>query len=372
MLYHLLYPLSEYFGAFRVVKYITFRIAAATLTAMFISFILGPFVIRLLSKKQVGQQIRDDGPLSHLKKAGTPTMGGLLILLAILFSSLLWARLDNAYVWVVLLVTVGLGGIGFLDDFLKLRQKNSHGLSARSKIFLQLGIGLIAITLLLLNNLSGPGTHFYFPDWPLFDTQLYFPFFKHLTPNLGWLCIPWMLIVILGTSNSVNLTDGLDGLAIGPIMTAGISFLICSYAAGHANIAGYLQVPNIPGAGELAIICGTLFGAGLGFLWFNTYPAQVFMGDVGSLALGGTIAMVALIIKQELLLVLVGGVFVAEALSVIAQVTSFKLTGKRILRMAPIHHHFELKGWAEPKVIVRFWIISIILSLIALSSLKLR
>ncbi len=363
MLYHLLYPISETIGAFRVFRYITFRTAAAILTAMFICFILGPYLIELLSKKQIGQVVRDDGPESHLKKAGTPTMGGILILIAVALATLLWTRLDNLYVWVVLFVFLGMGSIGFVDDYIKLKRM-PKGLSAKQKLLFQSIVALIATALLFL----GDGI----PKLQNFDTSIYFPFFKDVTPTIGWLFIPWMIFIIVGSSNAVNLTDGLDGLAIGPVMTAAVTFLILAYISGHSQIASYLNVANVDQTGELAIFCGTLVGASLGFLWYNTYPAQVFMGDVGALGIGGALGTVALAIKQEILWALVGGIFVMEALSVIMQVTSFKLTGKRIFRMAPIHHHFELKGWAEPKVIVRFWIISIILSLLALSSLKLR
>lgn len=358
MLYHLLYPLSAKFSVLNVFKYITFRTIYATITALVISFLLGPWMIAKLQQLQMGQSIRKLGPESHFKKEGTPTMGGALILTAIVIPTLLWADLTNLYIWLTLLVIVGYGIIGFTDDLLKVRKKNSDGLSARQKMFWQLliacGVGLVLCR------------------YPGFQTTLTVPFFKTLRPDLGWVYVPFAMLVIVGASNAVNLTDGLDGLAIGPVIIAAVTYLLFAYLAGHANLANYLQITGVPGAGELAILCGAMAGAGLGFLWFNSYPAQVFMGDVGSLALGGAIGTIAVITKQEIVLVIVGGIFVMEALSVIAQVTSFRLYGKRIFRMAPIHHHFELKGWPEPKIIVRFWIISIILALIGLSTLKLR
>jgi len=358
MLYHLLYPLHTEFSVFYVFRFITFRTIYAAITALVISFILGPWLIRTLSQLQIGQQIRKLGPESHFKKEGTPTMGGTLILLAIVLPTLLWADLTNLYVWVVLMVAVGYGIIGFLDDWSKVKKKNSDGLSPRQKMGGQLVIALAAGMILF--------------NYPSFETTLVFPFFKELHPDLGWFYVPFAMLVIVGASNAVNLTDGLDGLAIGPMIIASATYLLFAYAAGHAKVAAYLQIGSIAGAGELSVLCGSMVGAGLGFLWFNSYPAQVFMGDVGSLSLGGALGTIAVITKQEMVLVIVGGIFVVEALSVIFQVTSFRLWGKRIFRMAPIHHHFELKGWPEPKIIVRFWIISIILALIALSTLKLR
>lgn len=366
MLYHLLYPLHVDFGAFRVFRYITFRTVAATLTAMFICFILGPYLIRLLSRKQLGQVIREDGPKSHLKKAGTPTMGGILILVAIAVATLLWARWDNLYVWLSLFVLLGMGGVGLLDDIVKLR--NKKGLSPRQKMGLQLLVAGIAAAVTFMGTQHVPTL----PDPVHFDTRLLLPFIKGVAPDIGWLFFFWIIFVVVGSSNAVNLTDGLDGLAIGPVITAAMTFVVLAYVSGHATISAYLNIAYMPLASELAVICGALFGAGLGFLWYNAYPAQVFMGDVGALSIGGGLGMIALLIKQELLWVLVGGIFVMETVSVMIQVISFKTTGKRVFKMAPIHHHFELKGWAEPKVIVRFWIISIILSLLALSSLKLR
>ena len=358
MLYHLLYPLHTEFSVLYIFRFITFRTIYATITALVISFILGPWLIAKLQNLQIGQSIRKVGPESHFKKEGTPTMGGTLILAAIVLPTLLWADLTNIYVWVTLLVTVGFGAVGFVDDYRKVKKRNSDGLSARQKMFWLMAISLTAGIILYC--------------YPSFRTTLAFPFFKGLMPNLGLFYIPFAMLVIVGTSNAVNLTDGLDGLAIGPMIIASGTYLIFAYLAGNAKLSEYLQISSVQGAGELAVLCGAMVGAGLGFLWFNTYPAQVFMGDVGSLSLGGALGTIAVITKQEIVLVIVGGIFVVEALSVIFQVTSFRLYGKRIFRMAPIHHHFELKGWPEPKIIVRFWIISIILALVALSTLKLR
>ncbi|HLG19070.1 MAG TPA: phospho-N-acetylmuramoyl-pentapeptide-transferase [Bdellovibrionota bacterium] len=359
MLYHLLYPLHTHsaYGVFRVFRYISFRVLMAMLTALLISFLFGPALIRALKKYQIGQQIRDDGPKTHLGKSGTPTMGGILIVLSMVVSYLLWGRLDIAFSWMVLLATVGFAAIGFVDDYLKLRKKVSKGLSIRGKFKLQ---GLIALVVGLLLVIFG------------FDTHLTVPFLKDFTPHLGFVFVPFAMLVIIGASNAVNLTDGLDGLAIGPVMICALTYLIFAYVTGHAEMSAYLQLSQVRGAGEMAVFCAAMIGAGLGFLWYNTYPAQIFMGDVGSLALGAALGAVAIITKQELLLIVVGGIFVVEAVSVIVQVFTFRTMGKRVFRMAPIHHHFELKGWAEPKVIVRFWIISIILALIALATLKLR
>lgn len=358
MFYYLLYPLHTEFSFLNVFRYITFRTVGATLTALLVSFILGPWLIKRLGNLQIGQQVRDDGPESHLKKQGTPTMGGTLIIFAIGISTLLWSDLANRYVWFVLVVTIGFGTIGFIDDYLKVVKKNSKGLLPRYKMGGQLIVsGLVALFLYLQPN---------------YNTTLVFPFLKDFAPDMGLFYIPMVIFIIVGTSNAVNLTDGLDGLAIGPVMTASATYLLFAYLTGNIRIANYLQIPYVPGVGELSIFCGAMVGASLGFLWFNAYPAQVFMGDVGSLALGGALGTVAVITKHEILLAIVGGIFVMEALSVIFQVGSFKLRGKRIFRMAPIHHHFELKGWPEPKVIVRFWIISIILALVAISTLKLR
>ncbi len=358
MLYHFLYPLHDQFSVLYIFRYITFRTIYATITALVIAFILGPWLINKLSSLQIGQTIRKVGPESHFKKEGTPTMGGTLILLAIVLPTLLWADLKNPYVWITLLVTVGFGAVGFVDDYRKVKYKNSDGLSARWKM----------VWLMLISLVAGLALYYY----PPFETTLVFPFFKGVRPDLGAFYIPFAMLVIVGSGNAVNLTDGLDGLAIGPMIIASGTYLLFAYLAGNARLSDYLQISSVQGAGELSVLCGAMVGAGLGFLWFNTYPAQVFMGDVGSLSLGGALGTIAVITKQEIVLVIVGGIFVVEALSVIFQVTSFRLYGKRIFRMAPIHHHFELKGWPEPKIIVRFWIISIILALVALSTLKLR
>ena len=359
MIYHLLYPLHTTFAAFNVFRYITFRTIYASLTAFLICFLLGPWVIRRLSMMQVGQYIREDGPKDHHKKAGTPTMGGVLILFALVGSTLLWTDLTNPYVWIALLATLGFGAIGFVDDYLMQVKKRNLGLTARKKFMYQVLLALLVG--LLAFQISG------------FSTQLSVPFFKNLKPDPGWGYIFFAALVIVGASNAVNLTDGLDGLAIGPVIIAAVTYMIFAYVAGHAKIADYLQIVAVSGCGEVCVFCGALAGAGLGFLWFNAYPAQVFMGDVGSLSMGAALGTVAVITKQEMLLVLVGGLFVIEALSVIFQVGFFKMTkGRRIFRMAPIHHHFELKGWPEPKVIVRFWIIAIALALISMSTLKLR
>jgi len=358
MLYHLLYPLASEVGAFNVVRYVTFRTAAAALTALFLSFVVGPPLIRMLAALRAGQPIREIGP-AHQGKAGTPTMGGLLILLSLLVSVLLWSNLQNRFVWIVVGVTVGYGFLGFLDDYRKVtKRRNEAGLSARAKMLAQIAIASV-VALAIYTD-------------PSFDKELAVPFFKDFTPHLGVLYLPLAVFLIVGTSNAVNLTDGLDGLAIGPIMIAAGTFLLLSYAAGHAVIADYLGIKFVPGADQIPIFCGALVGGGLGFLWFNTYPAQLFMGDVGSLALGGALGTIAVVIRQEILLAVVGGVFVAETLSVMIQVAWFKATGRRVFLMAPIHHHFEKLGWPEQKIVVRFWIISIILALVALSSLKLR
>jgi phospho-N-acetylmuramoyl-pentapeptide-transferase len=359
MLYHLLYPLHTTLSVFNVFRYITFRTIYASLTAFFICFLLGPWIIRKLSGMQVGQYIRDDGPQSHLSKAGTPTMGGVLIVFSIVVSTLLWSDLTNYFIWIVLFVIIGYALVGFIDDYLMQIKKRNKGLSVRNKLLLQFGLALITGYLVYAS-----------PD---FSTQVTIPFFKRLSPDLGWGYIVFAAFVIVGASNAVNLTDGLDGLAIGPVIIAATTYMIFAYVAGHIKIANYLQINYVVGSGEVAILAGTLAGAGMGFLWFNAYPAQIFMGDVGSLSLGAALGTIAVITKQEILLVLVGGLFVVEALSVIFQVGFFKMTsGRRIFKMAPLHHHFELKGWPEPKVIVRFWIIAIALALLAMSTLKLR
>ena len=358
MLYHLLFPLHASYSFFNVFRYITFRTIYAAITALLISFIIGPWLIRLLHERQIGQTIRRDGPESHLVKEGTPTMGGVLVVLATVVPTLLWANLLSPYIWIAVLVTVGYGAIGFVDDYRKVIRKDTKGLSPRKKLFLQFALAVLAAGLI-------------YTDIGIKDT-VNIPFFKNLRPSLGFLYIPFIVFVIVGASNAVNLTDGLDGLAIGPSIISASTYMLFAYLAGNVRIANYLQIQYVPGVGELTIFCGALAGAGLGFLWFNAYPAQVFMGDTGSLALGGALGVVAVMVKQEIVLALVGGIFVIEALSVILQVTSYQTRRKRIFRMAPLHHHFELKGWAEPKVIVRFWIISIILALLAISTLKIR
>ena len=359
MLYHFLYPLNTLFSGFNVFRYITFRTIGASVTAFLFFVFVAPLFIRYIKKLQIGQVIREDGPETHFEKQGIPTMGGLLILFTITGATLLWADLTNYYVWLILGVTLWFGAIGAFDDFRKITRKHSKGLSARSKLGLQI-VGAMLVGFILYSH-------------PNFDGHLSFPFFKTLRPDLGWLYILFAILVIVGSSNAVNLTDGLDGLAAGPIIITGSVYLIFSYLAGHALLANYLQIPFVSGAGEVAVFCGALVGSCLGFLWYNAFPAQMFMGDVGSLSMGGTLGAVAVITKQEILLAIVGGIFVMEALSVIIQVVFFKMTGgKRIFLMAPFHHHFEKKGWSEPKVVVRFWIISIILGLMALATLKLR
>ena len=370
MLYHLLYPLHVHAGLHwvNVLRYVSTRIIAATLTALAISFLLGPWFIDRLRAKQIGEQIRTDGPQTHKKKAGTPTMGGSLILFALVIPTLLWCDLTNRFVWLALFVTIAYGVIGFVDDYLKLT-RSKKGLPGRRKMAAQLVVAAVAVGYLFASNM-------YDPDMKLRVAMPLLDFYKH--PLELWLpaYIILAILVVVGASNGVNMTDGLDGLAIGPVIISAGTFLILAYGAGTVikgfNIAEYLKIPYIHGSGELAIFCGAMCGAGIGFLWFNTYPAAVFMGDVGSLSLGGALGMLAVLTKNELTLVIVGGIFVIETLSVMVQVTSFKLTGKRVFKMAPIHHHFELKGWAEPKVIVRFWIISFMLALVALATLKVR
>lgn len=359
MLYNLLYPFHTDFGWLNVFRYITFRSIGSSVTAFMILVVIGPVFIAWLQKRQIGQVVRLDGPKSHYSKQGVPTMGGVLILFAMIVSTLLWADLSSGLVWLLLWIAVFFGIIGSIDDLKKVSKGNAKGLSARGKLVLQMfGASMVGLYLIV---------------HPEYDGMLSLPFFKGVQPDLGWWYIPFAVIVIVGASNAVNLTDGLDGLAAGPVVISGSIYLIFSYIAGNTVVASYLQIPYVQGAGEVAVFCGTLVGACLGFLWFNSYPAQVFMGDVGSLALGGTLGAVAIITKQEFLLAIVGGIFVMEAVSVILQVGYFKMTGgKRIFLMAPIHHHFEKKGWVEPKVVVRFWIISIILGLVALATLKLR
>ncbi|RWU11134.1 phospho-N-acetylmuramoyl-pentapeptide-transferase [Pseudidiomarina gelatinasegens] len=352
--------LTQFASAFNVISYLTMRAILSVLTALLISLWMGPTLIKYLQRLQVGQAVRDDGPQSHLSKAGTPTMGGVLIIASIVLSTLLWADLTNRYVHVVLAVVIGFGLVGFIDDYRKVVQKNSRGLPARWKYFWQSLIATLAAVYLYANATIGA------------ETQLLVPFFKDVMPQLGMMYILLAYFVVVGTSNAVNLTDGLDGLAIVPtIMVAG-ALGVFAYASGNANFAQYLNIPFLPLSGELLIVCTAIFGAGLGFLWFNTYPAMVFMGDVGSLTLGAALGIIAVMVRQELVLFIMGGVFVMETLSVILQVGSYKLRGKRVFRMAPIHHHYELKGWPEPRVIVRFWILSLVFVLIGLATLKLR
>ncbi|MEK6815217.1 MAG: phospho-N-acetylmuramoyl-pentapeptide-transferase [Nitrospirota bacterium] len=360
MLYHLLYPLHETFAGFNVFRYITFRTAYAILTALIISFLIGPWLIRRLAVWGVGQQVREDGPQTHRGKQGTPTMGGIMILIAIFVPTILWADITNRYVWIVLCSTAVFGAIGFLDDYLKVVRRHPGGLSAWRKIGLQVAAALV-VSLFL-----------YFDPKDPYHSILSIPFFKRWLLDLSWFYIPFAVFVIVGASNAVNLTDGIDGLAIGLVGIAAAANAVLVYVSGHANFARYLQVLYLPGTGELAVFCGALMGAALGFLWFNAHPAQVFMGDVGSLSLGAGLGTLAVITKHEAILAVAGGIFVIEALSVIIQVGSFKLRGKRVFRMAPVHHHFELAGWAESKIIVRFWIVGIILALLSLSTLKLR
>lgn len=352
--------LSQYYHGFAVFNYLTLRGILGVLTALALSLWLGPHMIRRLSYHQIGQSVRDDGPKSHLSKAGTPTMGGALILICIAISTLLWANLENRYIWVVLLVTGVFGIVGWVDDYRKVVEKNSRGLPARWKFFWQSVAGFGAAVFLFM---SAPGAA---------ETSLIVPFFKTVAIPLGPFFILITYLTIVGTSNAVNLTDGLDGLAIMPTVMVASALAIFAYLSGHASFAQYLHIPFISGSGELIVFCGAIAGAGLGFLWFNTYPAQVFMGDVGALALGAALGTIAVIVRQEVVLIIMGGVFVMETVSVILQVASFKLTGRRIFRMAPIHHHFELKGWPEPRVIVRFWIITLVLVLIGLATLKIR
>jgi phospho-N-acetylmuramoyl-pentapeptide-transferase len=352
--------LAQFHTGFGVFRYITLRGILGILTALGISLFFGPWLIRQLKTKQIGQAVRDDGPQSHLSKAGTPTMGGALILLSIAVSTLLWSDLSSRYVWVTLIVTLIFGAVGWVDDWRKVVEKNPRGLPARWKYFWQ-SIGGIGAAVVLYVTAQSP-----------VETQLILPFFKDVAIDLGIFFIVFTYFVIVGSSNAVNLTDGLDGLAIMPTVMVAAALAVFAYLSGHVQFANYLQIPYVAGSGELIIFCGAIVGAGLGFLWFNTYPAQVFMGDVGALSLGAALGIIAVIVRQELVLVIMGGVFVMETVSVILQVASFKLTGRRIFRMAPIHHHFELKGWPEPRVIVRFWIITVVLVLIGLATLKIR
>lgn len=377
MLYYLLYHvLQPYFSPLNVFRYITVRTAVASLTALFLCLVVGPWMARKLRAMQIGQHIREDGPESHQSKAGTPTMGGILIVLAIIIPTLLWANLTNAYVWLGLFATGVFAAIGFLDDYNKVVRKRSLGLTGRTKLLLQIVTSFGVGVALLIMRASGT-----------YSSELIMPFFKNLRPELviqpllgNPYLVPvailpflaFLVVVIVGSSNAVNLTDGLDGLAIGCVVIAGGAFTVLTYVTSHARFADYLDIQHMPAVGELTIFCGSLVGAAIGFLWYNAHPAEMFMGDVGSLALGGALGTVAVMIKQEILLIFVGGVFVLEALSVIVQVASFKLTGKRIFKMAPLHHHFELMGWSESKIIVRFWIVALVFALFALTTLKLR
>jgi phospho-N-acetylmuramoyl-pentapeptide-transferase len=359
MLYHICNALREHSGIFNVVRYLTFRSMLAFFLTIALVLILEPRFIRWFRVKYLGQPIRDDGPQSHLSKKGTPTMGGLVVVLAVVLSTFLLCDLTNLYVWSTLGLTLGYAGLGFADDFLKVSKQNTKGVSARTKLAWQFGLAFFFVLILFL-----------FAEG--FSSQVTVPVFKNIVVDLGWWFIPFAAVVIVGCSNAVNLTDGLDGLVIGPVMTVAFAYGIFAYVSGNAKIAEYLQIAYVSGAGDLSIFAAAVVAGGLGFLWFNSFPAQVFMGDVGALALGGALGMLSIVTKQELILLLAGGVFVTEALSVILQVISFKLTGKRILRMAPLHHHFELNGMSEPKIIVRCWIISIVLAILSLATLKLR
>jgi len=360
MLYSLLYSLHDWFSPLNVFRYITFRTSLAVLSAMVFALILGPWIIKRLKRLSMTQQIRDDGPKSHIDKAGTPTMGGLLIILCILLSIFMWGDLKNMYVWVMIISLVGFGGIGLFDDYLKIVRNNHKGLRVYQKFGLQIALALLIGIFLYMN-----------PKDPYADV-LTVPFFKKWLFDFGWFYIPFSVIVIVGSSNAVNLTDGIDGLAIGLVAVAVLANSVLVYISGHKGLAQYLQVLYLPGTGELTVFCGAMLGASLGFLWYNAYPADIFMGDVGSLGLGGSLGTLAIITKHEIVLAVVGGIFVIETISVMLQVASFKLTGKRVFKMAPIHHHFELKGWPEPKVIVRFWIVGIMLALLSLATLKVR
>lgn len=360
MLFHLTTWLAEFYSGFNVFQYLTLRAILGVLTALLISFLIGPQMIRTLMVKQMKQPIRQDGPQSHFSKAGTPTMGGAMILAAIVVSTLLWSDLSNRYVWVVVAVTLAFGVIGWYDDYKKLVMRDPAGLAARHKYFWQSVCGLTVAIFLYATATTDA------------ETSLILPFFKNVQIQMGLFFILWVYLVIVGTSTAVNLTDGLDGLAIMPTVMVGGALGIFAYVTGHVRFAEYLAIPYIPGVGEVVVFCGALVGAGLGFLWFNAYPAQVFMGDIGALALGAALGIIAVLVRQELVLFVMGGVFVIETVSVMLQVASFKLTGKRIFRMAPLHHHFELKGWPEPRVSVRFWIITVILVLIGLATLKIR
>ena len=361
----MLYFLAEYadqFGPLNLFRYLTFRTGGAVLTALLVSFLLGPVVISWLKSSQInGQPIRDDGPETHLiAKQGTPTMGGFLILLGLAIGTLLWSDLSNQYVWATLVVTVGFGAVGFADDYLKVSRYSHRGLPGKLKLLLEIGVAVVA-TLWIMHIMREP-----------LSTALAIPFFKDVLIDLSWFFVPFAVLVMVGASNSVNLTDGLDGLAIVPVIIAASTFAFITYIVGNAVFSDYLQLHAVPGAGELAVFCGALVGAGLGFLWFNAPPAMVFMGDTGSLAMGGALGAISVVTKHELVLAIVGGLFVLETVSVIVQVASFRLTGRRVFRMAPLHHHFEQKGWAEPTIVIRFWIIAFILAMVGLATLKLR
>lgn len=361
MLYNLLYPLANQFFIFNLFKYLTFRTGGAMMTAMIVSFAIGPAVIRWLKSRQKdGQPIRSDGPETHFKKKGTPTMGGLMVIFSVTISTLLWVDIANPYMWIVLGVFVGYGLIGFVDDYAKLTRSSHRGIPGKWRLVLEATIALVAVLATMVLTTGALGS------------SLAFPFFKNLLVDLGWFFVPFGIFVVVGAANAVNITDGLDGLAIGPIMITAGCFGIISYLVGNAVFAEYLQLNFIKDSGELGVFCGALVGAGLGFLWFNAPPAQVFMGDTGSLSMGGALGAIALVTKHEIVLAIIGGLFVIETLSVIIQVISFKMTGKRVFKMAPLHHHFEKIGWPETQVVMRFWIVSIIMALIGLSSLKLR
>jgi phospho-N-acetylmuramoyl-pentapeptide-transferase len=363
MLFHLLYAFRRQISVLNVVRYITFRTAVASLTALFLVLVLGPWMIERLRRLQIGQYIRDEGPKAHQAKAGTPTMGGVLIVAGILVPTLLWADLTNRSVWILVFATLAFGAIGFADDYAKVAKKRNLGLTARRKIWAQIAVALVIGVALYVLSLVDPNQY---------STKVVFPFFKTLTPDLSAFYILFAMTVLIGSTNAVNLTDGLDGLAIGTTLIAAAAVTVLSYVSSHRVFSTYLDLLFQPGAGEVTVFCGAMVGASMGFLWWNCYPAQVFMGDTGSLALGGALGTVAILIKQELLLFSVMGLFVIEALSVILQVASFKLTGKRIFRMSPLHHHFELIGWKEPQIVIRFWIVAFVFALFSLTTLKLR
>lgn len=361
MFYHLLYPLKKLISGLNLFSYITFRSASAAILALLISFIVGPYIIKQLRKRQIGQEVRSDGPQTHLQKAGTPTMGGLIILISVLIPTFLFARLDNIYTWLIILGTTWMGIVGFIDDYLKSVKKMSKGLVGRYKLVGQISLGLVIGFII-----------YFYPDFKEFRTLTTVPFFKNYEIDFGIFYIPMIVLVLTGASNAVNLTDGLDGLAIGLVGISATAWAAIAYVTGRVDFSNYLNIIYLPGAGELTVFAAALVGAALGFLWFNAHPAQVFMGDTGALALGSAIGTLAILVRKELLLLIIGGVFVAESLSVIIQVLYFKRTKKRVFRMAPLHHHFELKGWPETQVVIRFWIIGILLALMTLSTFKIR